>query len=131
MGKKLYVGSLSYSTTEAGLEEFFSQAGSVDSARIITDRDTGRAKGFGFVEMSTDDEASRAINMLNGAVLDGRTLIVSEARPQENRGGGGGGYGGGRGGNGGGYGGGRGGSGGGYGGGNRRGGGGGYGRSSY
>ncbi len=122
MGKKLYVGSLSYNTTEAGLERFFSQVGVVDSARIITDRDTGRAKGFGFVEMSNDDEAMRAINELNGAELDGRTLVVSEARPQENRGAGGGG-GGGRGG----YGGGGGGGGrGGYGG----GGGGGGGRSS-
>ena len=96
MGKKLYVGSLSYNTTEPGLEQFFAQAGVVESARIITDRDTGRAKGFGFVEMSTDDEAANAISMLNGAMLDGRALIVSEARPQESRGGGGGGgYGGG------------------------------------
>jgi RNA recognition motif-containing protein len=91
VGKKLYVGSLSYSTTESGLENFFSQVGAVDSVRIITDRDTGRAKGFGFVEMSNDADAARAINELNGAELDGRTLIVSEARPQENRGGGGGG----------------------------------------
>ncbi len=128
LGKKLYVGSLSYSTTEAGLEQFFSQAGAVDSARIITDRETGRAKGFGFVEMSNDAEAADAITRLNGAMLDGRAIVVSEARPQESRGGGGGGYGGG------GYGGGnRGGSGGGggYGGGGRGGrsggGGGGYG----
>jgi len=80
VGKKLYVGSLSYNTTEANLERFFSQVGVVDSVRIVTDRDTGRAKGFGFVEMSTDAEATRAINELNGAELDGRALIVSEAR---------------------------------------------------
>ncbi len=125
LGKKLYVGSLSYNTTEAGLQEFFEQAGAVESARIITDRDTGRAKGFGFVEMTTDEEAANAINTLNGAMLDGRSLVVSEARPQENRGGGGGGGygggGGGRSGGGGGYGGGGGGrsGGGGYGGGGR------------
>jgi len=134
VGKKLYVGSLSYSTSEATLERFFSQVGAVDSVRIVTDRDTGRAKGFGFVEMNTDADAARAINELNGAELDGRALIVSEARPQENRGGGGGG--GGRGGYGGGGGGGRGGygGGGGGGGGRRGGGGGGYdrgGRGGY
>ena len=132
MGKKLYVGSLSYSTTDDGLEQFFAQAGAVESARIITDRETGRAKGFGFVEMSTDAEAANAISMLNGATLDGRALIVSEARPQENGGrSGGGGYGGGGRSGGGGYGGGGGrssGGGGGYGGGGRSsGGGGGYG----
>ncbi len=77
MGKKLYVGSLSFNTTESGLEQFFAQAGTVDSARIITDRETGRAKGFGFVEMSSDEEATRAISMLNGAQLDGRTTGVS------------------------------------------------------
>lgn len=121
MGKKLYVGSLSFKTTQEGLEQFFLQAGVVESARIITDRETGRAKGFGFVEMSTDEEAANAINMLNGGDLDGRTLIVSEARPQENnRSGGGGGYGGGGGGRSGG---------GGYGGGGGRSGGGGYGGS--
>lgn len=102
MGKKLYVGGLSYSTTEESLENLFAQAGVVESARIITDRDTGRAKGFGFVEMSTDSEASRAITMLNGVDFEGRNITVNEARPQTDRpqrgggyrggGGGGGGY---------------------------------------
>ena len=91
MGKKLYIGSLSYGTSESSLEQLFAGAGQVDSIRIIT----GRPKGFGFVEMSTDEEAQRAITMFNGTELDGRTLIVNEARPQESRGGGGGGYGGG------------------------------------
>lgn len=89
MGKKLYVGGLSYNSTEQGLENLFSQAGLVDSARIITDRDTGRAKGFGFVEMSTDAEAQQAITLLNGTEFDGRTITVNEARPQESRNGGG------------------------------------------
>lgn len=96
MSKKLYVGGLSYDTTEDSLAALFAQAGSVDSARIITDRDTGRAKGFGFVEMSTDSEADRAINLFNGTEFEGRTLTVNEARPQTDRGGrsgGGGGYG--------------------------------------
>lgn len=98
MGKRLYVGGLSYNSTEESLENLFSQAGVVDSARIITDRDTGRAKGFGFVEMSTDEEAQEAINLFNGTEFEGRTITVNEARPQErreggyNRGGGGGGY---------------------------------------
>ena len=112
MGKKLYVGNLPYSATEDTLNEMFSQAGTVESARIITDRDSGRSKGFGFVEMSTDEEAERAIADLNGKEVEGRALTVNEARPQENRGGGGGfggGGGGGRGGFGGGGGGGRGG----------------------
>jgi len=95
------VGGLSYNTTEEGLENLFSQAGLVDSARIITDRETGRAKGFGFVEMSTDAEAQQAISLFNGTDFEGRTITVNEARPQEarpqrggygNRGGGGGGY---------------------------------------
>jgi RNA recognition motif-containing protein len=116
MGKKLYVGNLSYSVTSSDLEQLFGQHGQVTSAQVINDRDTGRSKGFGFVEMSSDDEATAAIAALNGQQHDGRTLTVNEARPKEDRGGGGG-YGGGRGGGGGGYGGGRGGGGGGYGGG--------------
>ena len=118
MGKKLYVGGLSYGTSEGSLENLFSQAGMVDSVRIITDRDTGRSKGFGFVEMSNDSEAENAINLFNGTMLDGRTITVNEARPQADRSGGGGGYGGGGRSGGGGYGGG-GRSGGGYGGGGR------------
>ncbi len=121
MGKKLYVGGLSYGTSEASLENLFSQAGLVDSVRIITDRETGRGKGFGFVEMSTDNEALQAINLFNGTEFEGRTITVNEARPQTDRGGGGGGGGYRGGGGGGGYGGG----GGGYG--DRSGGGGGYG----
>jgi RNA recognition motif-containing protein len=94
MGKKLYVGGLSYNTTEQGLRDFFSQAGMVDSAIVINDRETGRSKGFGFVEMSTDQEAQDAIQKFNGTQLDGRSLTVNEAKPQaprDNRGGGGGG----------------------------------------
>jgi RNA recognition motif-containing protein len=118
MGKKLYVGNLSYSVTSSDLEQLFGQHGQVTSAQVINDRDTGRSKGFGFVEMSSDDEATAAVAALNGQQHDGRTLTVNEARPKEDRGGGGGGYGGGgRSGGGGGYGGGRGGGGGGYGGG--------------
>ncbi len=123
MGKKLYVGNLPYSTDDAALESQFSAFGKVESARVITDRDTGRSKGFGFVEMSSDDDANKAIETLNGQAMGGRNLTVSEARPQApregGRGGGGGGRGGGgfggggRGGGGGGYGGGRGGNGGG------------------
>ena len=122
MGKKLYVGNLSYSTTGQDLEQLFGQHGQVASAQIINDRDTGRSKGFGFVEMSSDDEAQAAIAALNGQEHLGRTLTVNEARPKEDRGGGGygGGGGGGRGGYGGG-GGGRGGGGGGRGGGRDRG----------
>lgn len=85
MAKKLYVGGLSYNTTEDGLRENFSQAGKVDSAAIIMDRMSGRSKGFGFVEMSTEEEAQKAIEMFNGKELDGRTLIVNEARPMEAR----------------------------------------------
>lgn len=85
MSKKLYVGGLSYSTTEDSLNSLFSQAGNVDSARIITDRDTGRPKGFGFVEMSTDSEAENAINMFNGVEFEGRNISVNEARPQAER----------------------------------------------
>jgi RNA recognition motif-containing protein len=114
MGKKLYVGNLPYSTTEADLTDAFGQCGTVESVRIITDRESGRSKGFGFVEMSTDDEAAEAISRLNGADSGGRKMTVTEARPQAPREGGGGrgGFGGGRGG-GGGFGGGRGGGGGG------------------
>lgn len=93
MAKKLYVGSISYDTTEQKLAEVFAQAGRVESAVIITDRDTGRNKGFGFVEMSTDEEAKNAIQMLNNTTLDDRTIVVSEARERTerpNRNGGGG-----------------------------------------
>lgn len=96
MAKKLYVGGLSYNTTDGGLKDAFSQAGAVDSATVIIDRMSGRSKGFGFVEMSSDEEAQKAIEMFNGKELDGRTLTVNEARPMEPRsqGGGGGGFGG-------------------------------------
>ena len=130
MGKKLYVGNLSYSVDSSELEQLFSQHGQVVSAQIINDRDTGRSKGFGFVEMANDAEADAAIAALNGQQHGGRALTVNEARPREDRGGGGGGGRGGYGGGGGGYGGGgRGGGGGGYGGGGGggRSGGGGYG----
>ena len=83
MGNKLFVGSISWETTEEGLKNHFSQAGNVESANIITDRETGRSKGFGFVEMSNDEEAKAAIDMLNGKDLDGRELVVNEARPKE------------------------------------------------
>src|ERR1700733_8657649 len=97
MGKKLYVGNLSYEVDSSELEQLFGQHGQVVSAQIINDRDTGRSKGFGFVEMSTDDEAQAAIAGLNGQEHGGRALTVNEARPREERGGGGGGggYGGG------------------------------------
>lgn len=95
MGKRLYVGNLSYQTTETELTNLFEQVGPVESANIITDRDTGRSKGFGFVEMSSDD-AEKAIAQFNGTDLNGRALTVNEARPREERSGGGrGGYGGG------------------------------------
>ena len=96
MSNKIYVGGLPYSTTEGQLQEVFAVHGAVESARVITDKFTGRSRGFGFVEMSTDDEAQKAIEALNGTELDGRTLTVNEARPQERRPGGGGGGGGGR-----------------------------------
>ena len=98
MGKKLYVGNLPFNTTDESLNEIFSQAGSVQSAKIITDRDTGRSKGFGFVEMQNDNEAQAAIQGLNLKESDGRALTVNEARPREARSGGygGGGGGGGR-----------------------------------
>jgi len=88
---KLYVGNLSYDTTEDQVKELFSGYGTPDSVRLITDRDTGRAKGFGFVEFSNDQEAKAAMSALNGQDMNGRPLTVNEARPQENRGGGGGG----------------------------------------
>lgn len=107
MGKKLYVGNLPFSATDQILSDTFAQCGTVESAKIITDRDTGRSKGFGFVEMSTEAEAQDAISKFNGADYDGRAMTVNEAKPmapRENRGGGGG-FGGNRGGGGGGRGG--------------------------
>jgi RNA recognition motif-containing protein len=140
MGNKLYVGNLAYSVRDESLQDAFGQFGSVNSAKVMMDRETGRSKGFGFVEMGSDAEAQAAINGMNGRDLEGRAIVVNEARPREERpggfgggrsggggyggGGGGGGYGGGR--SGGGGGGGYGGGGGGYG-----GGGGGGGRSPY
>ena len=93
MSTKLYVGSLPYSTTEQQLHDLFAQYGSVQSAKVITDRYTGQSRGFGFVEMATGEEAQKAIAALNGSNMGGRTLVVNEARPQEKRpfGGGGGG----------------------------------------
>jgi RNA recognition motif-containing protein len=114
MGTKLYVGNLSFRTTSEDLQEYFGQAGTVESANVITDRDSGFSRGFAFVEMSSDAEAASAVTMFNGQELDGRSLVVNEARPRE-EGGGGGGYGGG----------------GGRGGGGNRGGGGGGGRGGY
>ena len=106
MAKNLYVGNLSYNTTQDQLQEMFEAYGEVVSANVITDRDTGRSRGFGFVEMANEDEANAAINALNGQEVDGRSLTVNEARPRAPRGGdrgGGGGRGGRRGGGGGGY----------------------------
>ena len=91
MGSKIYVGGLPYSTTEQQLSDLFAVHGAVASARIITDKFTGQSRGFGFVEMSADNEAQTAITALNGTQLGGRTLTVNEARPQEPRSGGGGG----------------------------------------
>ncbi|HQS19858.1 MULTISPECIES: RNA-binding protein [unclassified Acidovorax] len=129
MGNKLYVGNLPYSVRDSDLEQAFGQFGSVTSAKVMMERDTGRSKGFGFVEMGSDAEAQAAIQGMNGQPLGGRGIVVNEARPMEPRpprsgggggyGGGGGGYGGGREGGGGGYGGGGRGDGGGYGGGGR------------
>jgi RNA recognition motif-containing protein len=124
MGNKLYVGNLPYSFRDEDMQQAFSQFGSISSAKVMMERDTGRSKGFGFVEMGSDAEAQAAIKGMNGQAMGGRNLVVNEARPMEARpprsGGGGGGYGGGSGG-------------GGYGGGNGGGGGGGYGggRNSY
>jgi cold-inducible RNA-binding protein len=111
----IFVAKLNYDTSSDTLRNTFEQFGEVESASVITDRETGRSKGFGFVEMPNDDEALAAINALEGSDLDGRTIAVKKAEPREARGGGGGGFGGNRGG------------GGGYGGGGNRGGGGGYG----
>jgi RNA recognition motif-containing protein len=128
MATKLYVGNLSYQTTDQDLHDLFAQSGNVTSAQVVTDRYSGQSRGFGFVEMATEDEAQQAIAAVNGKSIGGRALVVNESRPQAARtggGGGGGGYSGGGGG-----GGNRGGGGGGYsggGGGNRGGGGGGYG----
>ena len=125
MGSKLYVGNLSYNTTGSDLEQLCAAHGTVQSAEVIADRETGRSKGFGFVQMGSDEEAQAVIAALNGQEVDGRALTVNEAKPREDRPRGGGGGGGGRGGYGGG-----GGGGGGYGGGGgggRRGGGGGFG----
>jgi cold-inducible RNA-binding protein len=117
MAMKLYVGNLSFQTSSEELQQLFSQAGTVESASVVEDRDTGRSRGFGFVEMASKEDGEKAIQQFNGTDLNGRNLTVNEARPREDRGGRGGGGGGGRGG----YGGNRGGGGGG------RGGGGGYG----
>ena len=124
MGSKLYVGNLSYNVSSSDLEQLFTPHGTVQSAEVIQDRDTGRSKGFGFVQMGSDEEAQAAIAALHGQENDGRALTVNEAKPREDRprGGGGGGYGGG---------GGRSGGGGGYGGGGGRGGSGGGGRGRY
>jgi RNA recognition motif-containing protein len=103
MGKKLYVGNLIYGVTDTLLDQLFAAHGTVESARVVMDRDTGRSKGFGFVEMGSDQEAQAAIAALNGKEVDGRALTVNEARPKTEGGGGRGG----RGGSGGGYGGGR------------------------
>ncbi len=117
MGNKLYVGNLAYSVRDESLQEAFGQFGAVTSAKVMMDRETGRSKGFGFVEMGSDSEAQAAMNGMNGQALEGRAIVVNEARPREDRGGGGGGFGGGggggrSGGGGGGYGGGGGGGGG-------------------
>jgi len=98
VAKKLYFGGLSYSTTDDTLQAAVAQFGTVTSAKVIMDRETGRSRGFGFVEMSTDDEAMAVVSGLDGKEVDGRAVRVSEARPQENGGGGGGNGGGGRGG---------------------------------
>lgn len=91
MGKRLYCGNLSYNVRSGDLESLFSQFGEVVSAQVVEDRETGRSKGFGFVEMNTDDEASAAIDALDGNEHEGRALKVNEAKPRESRGGGGGG----------------------------------------
>jgi cold-inducible RNA-binding protein len=91
VSKKLYIGNLGYNVSKNDLEQMFAACGTVNSAQVITDRDSGKSKGFGFVEMSSDQEAQAAISALNGKSVDGRDLIVNEARPQEPRSGGGGG----------------------------------------
>src|SRR5438874_812752 len=94
MAKRIYVGGLPYSATDEQLQTLFAECGTVTSANVITDRYSGEAKGFGFVEMSNDGEADKAISTLNGTTMGGRTLVVNEARPREERRGGGGGGGG-------------------------------------
>jgi RNA recognition motif-containing protein len=94
MGKKLYVGNLSFSVDSSALEQMFAQFGTVESASVVTDRESGRSRGFGFVEMSNGDEAQAAIEAMNGQQHGGRALTVNEAKPREDRGGGGGGGGG-------------------------------------
>ena len=111
MGRRLYVGNLAYGVTEAELRDTFAEAGEVVDVKVVLDRDTGRPRGFAFVELSNDGEAAKAIEVLNGRELQGRAMNVSEARERTGGGGGGGGFGGGRGGGGGGYGGGGGGGG--------------------
>ena len=91
MSTKLYVGNLSFNTSNEDLQELFGQAGTVESVNVVEDRDTGRSRGFGFIEMSSKEEAQTAIEQLNGKEIDGRALNVNEARPREDRGGGGGG----------------------------------------
>ena len=95
MSTKLYVGNLSFGITSDDLHEHFAQAGTVESAKVVEDRDTGRSRGFGFVEMSSKEEGAAAIEQLNGKEIDGRSLTVNEARPREERSGGGGNRGGG------------------------------------
>ncbi len=85
MAKKLFVGGLPYATRDEELKEFFAQSGTVASAQVIMDKFSGRSKGFGFVEMSSDEEADKAVSTLNGASMGGRTIVVSEARPREER----------------------------------------------
>ena len=92
MGNKLYVGNLAYSVRDESLQEAFGQFGTVTSAKVMMDRETGRSKGFGFVEMGSDAEAQAAINGMNGQALEGRAIVVNEARPMEPRSGGGGGF---------------------------------------
>lgn len=91
MGKKLYVGNLAFSVDSSALEQMFAPYGNVDSASVVTDRDSGRSRGFGFIEMSSSEEAQAAIEALNGSQQGGRALTVNEAKPREDRGGGGGG----------------------------------------
>jgi len=85
MAKNLFVGSLPWSVNDEQLAQIFAEAGTVDSARVITERDTGRSKGFGFVEMATEDEAKKAVETLNGKEVEGRAITVNEARPREER----------------------------------------------
>ena len=91
MSNKLYVGNLSFRVTSEDLQEYFAAAGAVDSANVVFDRETGRSRGFGFVEMASEDDANNAIAQFNGQEYDGRNMVVNEARPREDRGGGGGG----------------------------------------